>query len=172
MKSWQFAKEYQLVAKPSEREQNSDSMNMGSYDVHEALRRLRASHVEECLKFVQFHQGPYVQHIQSVCTPLAVELEVADLVTSSLSRHENLNDHATAEDQRLRACQWMLSVIRQYLVAKGEQLKARRDEEVQRQEEVDNVLAVFEPIDARSFVVVLSQDNRETVFWNALKSVA
>ena len=175
MKSWQFAKEYQLVAEPSEREQNSDSMNMGSYDVHEAWRRLRASHVEECLECVQFHHGPYFQHLQSVCTPLAVELEVADLVTRSLSRHENLNDHATAEDQRLRACQWMRSVINQYLVAEGEELKARRDEEVQRQEEVDNVLAVFQAMDARSFVLAFatwgsgasSQDNRGTVFWNA-----
>ena len=60
------------------------------YDVEWAWKRMRATHGEECWRFIQNHQGMYRAHLEKACAPSYVEKEAVDQVTSLLARHAQL----------------------------------------------------------------------------------
>ena len=104
--------------------------NPGQYDVLGSWQRLRASHAQQWWDFVQFHQNQYLTFLKEACS-------------------------WASEEQQLGGCHLSRALLRQNLVAKAEQLKVKRDKEVQRQKEVDSAQAKYDAMGTSSFVVAL-----------------
>ena len=68
------------------------------YDVEWEWKRMRATHGEECWRFIQNHEGMYRAHLEKACAPSYVEKEALDQVTSLLARHAQLCGTSAVEE--------------------------------------------------------------------------
>ena len=138
-KHWQWAKEYKQVATPADFEEQSVD-----YDVEGAWKKLRAAHADECWKFIQHHQNMYSAHLERICAPAYVEQEAVDQVTWLLSKHPQLYDASSLEEQCTRVKAWAQLVVRQSFAVKAEQLRVKQEKEKCRQGTLESAQAEYE----------------------------
>ena len=83
-------------------------------------------------------------HLERICAPAYVEQEAVDQVTWLLSKHPQLYDASSLEEQCTRVKAWAQLVVRQSFVVKAEQLRVKQEKEKCRQGTLESAQAEYE----------------------------